>query len=120
MDNLHDLVSKLIVDTKGSPDASFFVITADSSLAAFLPELLLCATILAMLFVRLFSLVHGETPHAFLRRKRTTVARRHLAVGGACSEAASRAGFGSRSSLFRNLRRTAPAEVGPESCSPSA
>ncbi len=61
-------------------------------------------------FVRLFSLVHGETPHAFLRRKRTAVARRHLAVGSACSEAASRAGFGSRSSLFRNLRKTAPAE----------
>ena len=71
-------------------------------------------------FVRLFSLVHGETPHAFLRRKRTAVARRHLAVGSACSEAASRAGFGSRSSLFRNLRKTAPADAAPESCFRSA
>jgi len=48
------------------------------------------------------------------------VARRHLAVGGACSEAASRAGFGSRSALFRNLRKAAPADSGPESCFPSA
>ncbi len=71
-------------------------------------------------FVRLFSLVHGETPHAFLRRKRTTVARRHLAVGSACSEAASRAGFGSRSSLFRNLRKMAPVDAGGESCCLSA
>ena len=85
-----------------------------------LDEMARAASLSRFHFVRLFSLVHGETPHAFLRRKRTAVARRHLAVGGACSEAASRAGFGSRSSLFRNLRRTAPAEVGPESCSPSA
>lgn len=52
--NLHELVSQLIVDTKGSPDGSFFAIAADSSLRAFLPELLLCATVLAMLFIRLF------------------------------------------------------------------
>jgi NADH-quinone oxidoreductase subunit N len=63
VDNLHELVSRLIVDTKGSSDSSFFSITADSSLAAFLPELLLCATILAMLFVRLFSL--GKYVNAF-------------------------------------------------------
>ena len=71
-------------------------------------------------FVRVFSLVHGETPHAFLLRKRIAVARRHLAVGGACSEAASRAGFGSRSALFRNLRKPAPVEAGSEPCFPSA
>ncbi|MEP6738749.1 MAG: AraC family transcriptional regulator [Caldimonas sp.] len=58
-------------------------------------------------FVRLFSLVHGETPHAFLLRKRTAVARRHLEVGSAYAEAATRAGFGSRSALFRNLRKSA-------------
>jgi len=71
-------------------------------------------------FVRLFGLVYGETPATFLRRKRTAVARRHLAVGSACSEAASRAGFGSRSSLFRNLRKSAPAVAGSESCFHSA
>ena len=57
-------------------------------------------------FGRLFSLVHGQTPHAFLLNKRTAVARRHLAVGAACLDAATRAGFGSRSALFRNLRKS--------------
>ena len=71
-------------------------------------------------FVRLFSLVLGETPHAFLRRKRTAVARRHLAVGSACSEAATRAGFGSRSALFRNLRKTDLNTIGQEPCFLSA
>ncbi|HZL87047.1 MAG TPA: NADH-quinone oxidoreductase subunit N [Pirellulaceae bacterium] len=52
--NLHDLVSQLMVDTKGSPSSSFLAITADSSLWAFLPELILCATVLVMLLVRLF------------------------------------------------------------------
>jgi AraC family transcriptional regulator len=85
-----------------------------------LDEMARAASLSRFHFVRLFSLVHGETPHAFLRRKRTAVARRHLAVGSACSEAASRAGFGSRSSLFRNLRKTAPAVAGSESCSRSA
>jgi len=63
-------------------------------------------------FVRVFSHVHGETPHAFLLRKRTAVARRHLAVGSACCDAASRAGFGSRSALFRNLRKLSGTAVG--------
>jgi NADH-quinone oxidoreductase subunit N len=53
--NLHQLVSELIVDTKGSPDASFLSITPDSSLYAFLPELIICATVLLMLLVRLFA-----------------------------------------------------------------
>jgi NADH-quinone oxidoreductase subunit N len=52
--NLHDLVSQLMVDTKGSPSSSFLAITADSSLWAFLPELLLCATVLLLLLARLF------------------------------------------------------------------
>ena len=52
--NLHDLVSQLMVDTKGSPSSSFLAITADSSLRAFLPELILCVTVLVMLLVRLF------------------------------------------------------------------
>ena len=72
-----------------------------------LDEMARAASLSRFHFVRLFSLVHGETPHAFLVKKRTAVARRHLAVGSACSEAASRAGFGSRSALFRNLRKTA-------------
>lgn len=54
--NLHQLVSELIVDTKGSPDPSFFNIAPDSSLYVFLPELIICATILLMLLVRLFAI----------------------------------------------------------------
>lgn len=54
--NLHQLVSDLIVDTKGSPDASFLSIVPDSSLYVFLPELIICATILLMLLVRLFAI----------------------------------------------------------------
>jgi NADH-quinone oxidoreductase subunit N len=53
--NLHQLVSELIVDTKGSPDASFLSIVPDSSIAVFLPELIICATVLLMLLVRLFA-----------------------------------------------------------------
>jgi AraC-like DNA-binding protein len=85
-----------------------------------LDEMARAASLSRFHFVRLFSLVHGETPHAYLRRKRTAVARRHLAVGSACSEAASRAGFGSRSSLFRNLRKTASGGADTEPCFPSA
>ena len=53
-DNIHDLISRLIVDTKGSADASFLAINKDSSLWAFLPELIICATIVLMLLVRVF------------------------------------------------------------------
>jgi len=52
--NLHDLVSQLIVDTKGNASSSFFEIARDSSLGVFLPELILCVTILVLLLVRLF------------------------------------------------------------------
>ncbi|HEY2414322.1 MAG TPA: NADH-quinone oxidoreductase subunit N [Pirellulaceae bacterium] len=51
--NLHDLVSQLIIDTRGAAGALFSAPTADSSLSAFLPELVLCATILLLLLVRL-------------------------------------------------------------------
>lgn len=61
--NFHDLVSQLIVDTKGSASSSFFAISPDSSLGAFLPELVLCATVLAMLFVRIFDF--GRKINAF-------------------------------------------------------
>lgn len=59
-------------------------------------------------FVRLFRVVHGETPHAWLVRKRARVARRRLASGDDIAEAATHAGFGSRSALFRNLRKWPP------------
>jgi len=52
--NLHELVSQLIVDTKGSADTAFWSFTGDSSLGVFRPEITLCATIVLMLFVRLF------------------------------------------------------------------
>lgn len=56
--------------------------------------------------VRLFRQALGITPHAYLRDKRIAVARR-LIARSACdlSEIAARSGFGSRSSLFRNLQR---------------
>src|SRR5436305_4358995 len=51
--NLHDLVSQLIIDTKGAAGALFAAPTADSSLRAYLPELILCLTILVLLAIRL-------------------------------------------------------------------
>jgi AraC-like DNA-binding protein len=58
-------------------------------------------------FARLFALVMDETPHAFLVRKRLAVARRLRASGIGRREAAERAGFGSRTTLFRHLREAA-------------
>jgi NADH-quinone oxidoreductase subunit N len=52
--NFHDLVSELIVDTKGVASSSFFEVARQSSLGAFAPELALCATILVLLLLRLF------------------------------------------------------------------
>jgi AraC family transcriptional regulator len=57
-------------------------------------------------FLRLFALVHGITPHAYLQRERTNVAVRllrttRLTVG----EVAERVGFAERSTLLRRLRR---------------
>ncbi len=52
--NLHDLVSQLIIDTKGAAGGLFAAPTADSSLRAYLPELVLCLTILVLLAVRVF------------------------------------------------------------------
>jgi hypothetical protein len=48
--NLHELVNQLIIDTKGAADV---LMTPDSSLRAYLPELVLCATVLVMLALRL-------------------------------------------------------------------
>jgi AraC-like DNA-binding protein len=58
-------------------------------------------------FARLFALVMGEPPHAFIVRKRLAVARRLLAAGLGRGEVAERTGFGSRSTLFRHLREVA-------------
>lgn len=58
-------------------------------------------------FARLFGLVMEETPHAFVVRKRLAVARRLLASGHGHRDAAERAGFGCRSTLFRHLREAA-------------
>ena len=52
--NIHDLVSELIVNTKGTASGGFLSITRDSSLGAFLPELVICLTIVLLLTVRLF------------------------------------------------------------------
>lgn len=49
--NLHELVHQLIIDSRGAVDV---LLTPDSSLYAFLPELMICVTVLAMLLVRLF------------------------------------------------------------------
>ncbi len=57
-------------------------------------------------FARLFARVHDITPHAYLLRKRLTVARRLLARTHCdLDEVAARAGFNTRSSLFRNVRK---------------
>jgi len=50
--NLHDVINQLIIDTKGSAEAGF---SWNSSIGVFLPELVLCLTIVLMLLVRVFS-----------------------------------------------------------------
>jgi NADH-quinone oxidoreductase subunit N len=53
--NLHELVSQLIIDTRGVTSGGLFSWPSpDSSIGVFLPELMLCATIVALLFLRLF------------------------------------------------------------------
>ncbi|MEO7150125.1 MAG: AraC family transcriptional regulator [Burkholderiaceae bacterium] len=55
--------------------------------------------------LRLFGQVHGDTPHAYLMRKRRSVALRLLASTRAgLDDIAVQSGFGTRSSLFRHLR----------------
>jgi NADH-quinone oxidoreductase subunit N len=61
---LHDLVSQLIVDTKGTASGGLLSAPAiDSSLMAIAPELILCATILVLLLVRTFK--GGERVDSF-------------------------------------------------------
>jgi NADH-quinone oxidoreductase subunit N len=58
--NLHELVSQLIIDTRGSTgDGLFSWPTPDSSLGVFLPEITLCGTIVLMLIARIFRLGRG-------------------------------------------------------------
>ncbi|MEZ6111164.1 MAG: NADH-quinone oxidoreductase subunit N [Pirellulaceae bacterium] len=52
--NLHEIVSQLIIDTKGEGAGLFSAPAPGSSIALFYPELLLCATIVLMLLVRVF------------------------------------------------------------------
>jgi AraC-like DNA-binding protein len=57
-------------------------------------------------FLRLFTELHGITPHAYLQRKRAQAAKRLLdatALTGA--QVARRVGFNSRSTMARQLRR---------------
>jgi AraC-like DNA-binding protein len=56
--------------------------------------------------VRLFRQAHGLAPHAYLTRKRVTVALRLISrTQLGLDEIAEKAGLGTRSSLFRQLRR---------------
>ena len=56
--------------------------------------------------VRLFQMAHGLTPHAYLTRKRLRVALRLVSQTQlGLNDIAARAGLGTRSSLFRHLRR---------------
>jgi len=60
-------------------------------------------------FIRLFRAVHGVTPFAYLQRKRAAAARRLLASTDLHrDEIAQRVGFGSRSTMIRQLRRLSP------------
>jgi AraC-like DNA-binding protein len=66
-------------------------------------------------FLRLFTLVHGITPFAFLQRKRAHVALRLLQTTELpVSEVASTVGFAQRSTVARQIRRwtgLAPSEI---------
>ena len=57
-------------------------------------------------FLRLFTELYGLTPHAYLQRKRAKVAARLLERRGlTATDVARRAGFQSRSTMARQLRR---------------
>jgi AraC-like DNA-binding protein len=57
-------------------------------------------------FLRLFSLVHGVTPHTYLQRKRTAVAARLLETTElTMNEISASVGFGTESTLLRQMRR---------------
>jgi AraC-like DNA-binding protein len=57
-------------------------------------------------FLRLFTLIHGVTPHSYLQRKRVEVAVRLLETTRlSVSEVAASAGFAFESTLLRHVRR---------------
>jgi len=57
-------------------------------------------------FLRLFTELHGLTPHAYLQRKRALAAARLFQSGGHSATAvAARTGFNSRATMGRQLRR---------------
>ncbi len=57
-------------------------------------------------FLRLFTDIHGLTPHAYLQRKRVAVAARLFAsTRMSTEEVAAEVGYAARSSLFRQMRR---------------
>ncbi|MCH5375261.1 MAG: NADH-quinone oxidoreductase subunit N [Planctomycetes bacterium] len=51
--NLHEIVSQLIINTKGTAGSGVLPFSPDSSLGVFLPELVLCLTIVVILLVRI-------------------------------------------------------------------
>jgi AraC family transcriptional regulator len=57
-------------------------------------------------FLRLFTELHGTTPHAYLQRKRAQAASRLLGQSGlTATQVAERTGFRCRSTMARQLRR---------------
>jgi AraC family transcriptional regulator len=57
-------------------------------------------------FIRLFAIVHGQTPYSYLQAKRANAARRLLETTELNqAEIAGRVGFESRTTMFRQLRR---------------
>ena len=57
-------------------------------------------------FLRLFTELHGITPHAYLQRKRAKAAARLLESSSlGAGQVAERVGFNSRSTMARQLRR---------------
>jgi len=57
-------------------------------------------------FLRLFTELHGITPHAYLQKKRALAAARLFATTAlGAGQVADRVGFNSRSTMARQLRR---------------
>jgi AraC family transcriptional regulator len=71
-----------------------------------LAELAVAACLSKFHFLRLFTELHGVTPHLYLQRKRALVATRLLeGTALTTSQVAARVGFQSRSTMARHLRR---------------
>jgi len=71
-----------------------------------LAEMAAAACLSKFHFLRLFTELHGITPHAYLQRKRALAAHRLLeSTSLGMSQVARRAGFNSRSTMERQLRR---------------